>query len=262
MLHDRRAKIVQMISIDKMVKVSHLTELFHVSIETVRRDLEYLEQKGYLNRVYGGAVAKNMFGMEPGYPFSQVQNFMQKAEIGEAACDLVKDGDTILIDIGSTALEFAKCIKGKKRLTVLTNSIQIAMTLVEDPNIRMILMGGEVRRGEYSTFGFMTEEAMDLFHVDKAFLGIGGITKECITDYHMEEANFKRHMLKRTDCVIGLADASKFGIIAWNRVCNTKEIQILVTDSKAPLDYVQEFENTGLQVILPTNEEIRYKIGV
>lgn len=256
MLHDRRAKIIQMITADRMVKVSDLTELFQVSIETIRRDLEHLEEKGYLDRVYGGAVAKNIYHMEPEYPLRKISNFVEKSAIAEAAGNLLNDGDTIMMDMGTTTLELAKWIKGKKRLTVLTNSLQIALVLSEDPNIRLIMMGGEIRRGDRSTFGFLAEEAADLFHVDKAIIGIDGITGDSLTDYQMEEANLKRHMIKRASYVIGLADSSKFGITTWNHVCELNEIQMIVTDSKVPAKYLEELRYKGVRVLVADNRQI------
>lgn len=251
MLHDRRAKIVQMISSDRMLKVSDLTELFKVSIETIRRDLEYLEQKGYLNRVYGGAVAKSMYGMEPDYSMREVKHFAEKTAIGEAASNLIEDGDTIVIDVGTTTLEFAKWLKGKKKVTVITNAIQIALELVQDKDIRVMMMGGELRGGEYSTSGFLAEDAMKMFNVDKVVLGIGGITvKGGVTDYNIEEANLRRLMVKRTGMVIGLADFSKFGVTALNHICSANRLHTLVTDQNTPPKYLAEFRNLGINVVV------------
>ena len=172
MMHDRRNKIVQMISSTRMVKVSELIKTFNVSIETIRRDLEYLEDRGYLRRVYGGAVVKSMYGLEPDYSSREIKNYPEKVAIGQKAVELVDDGDTLVIDIGTTTLEFARALIGKKKITVITNAIKIAAALVDDENIRVIMLGGDVRKGELSTSGFLSENNMSLFNVDKVFLGI------------------------------------------------------------------------------------------
>lgn len=251
MRNQRRDEIVKIILKDRMVKASDLAENYHVSMETVRRDLEYLEEKGYLSRVYGGAVAKTMHGLEPEYASREVKNYEEKLLIGRAAVNLVDDGDTILIDVGTTTLEFAQFLKGKKKATVFTNAIQIATLLAMDANIKVVLLGGNVRSGELSTSGFLTEENIDRFCVDKVFLGVGGITLERgITDYHVEEANLRRHYVNSAHKVIALTDYSKFGIKALNRVCEITNVDTIVTDKAADKNILNGFRNLGGQVLV------------
>ena len=251
MLHDRRATIVQMITSERMVKVSDLIKTFNVSIETIRRDLKYLEDAGYIKRVYGGAVVKSMYGLEPDYSSREIKNYSEKVAIGRKTVELVDDGDTIVIDIGTTTLEFARALKGKKKVTVITNAIQIAAALVVDDNIRVIMLGGNVRKGDLSTSGFLSENDISLFNVDKIFLGIGGITiEEGITDYHIEESNLRRHILKKTHMVIGLADFSKFGVIAMNKVCDIEKINYIVTDDKTDKLMISKLRTMGIKVII------------
>ena len=251
MLHDRRAKIVQMITSERMVKVNDLIKTFNVSIETIRRDLKYLEDSGYIRRVYGGAVVKSMYGLEPDYSSREIKNYNEKVAIGRKTVDLVDDGDTIAIDIGTTTLEFARALKGNKKVTVITNAILIAAALADDDNIRVIMLGGNVRKGDLSTSGFLSENDISLFNVDKIFLGIGGITiDEGITDYHIEESNLRRHILKKTHIVIGLADFSKFGVIAMNKVCDIEKINFLVTDDKTDKLMISKIRTLGIKVLI------------
>ena len=251
MLHDRRATIVQMITSERMVKVSDLIKTFNVSIETIRRDLKYLEDAGYIKRVYGGAVVKSMYGLEPDYSSREIKNYSEKVAIGRKTVELVDDGDTIVIDIGTTTLEFARALKGKKKVTVITNAIQIAAALVVDDNIRVIMLGGNVRKGDLSTSGFLSENDISLFNVDKIFLGIGGLTiEEGITDYHIEESNLRRHILKKTHMVIGLADFSKFGVIAMNKVCDIEKINFLITDDKTDKLMISKIRTLGIKVLI------------
>lgn len=251
LLHDRRATIVQMITSERMVKVSDLIKTFNVSIETIRRDLKYLEDAGYIKRVYGGAVIKSMYGLEPDYSSREIKNYSEKVAIGRKTVELVDDGDTIVIDIGTTTLEFARALKGKKKVTVITNAIQIAAALVVDDNIRVIMLGGNVRKGDLSTSGFLSENNISLFNVDKIFLGIGGLTiEEGITDYHIEESNLRRHILKKTHMVIGLADFSKFGVIAMNKVCDIEKINFLITDDKTDKLMISKIRTLGIKVLI------------
>lgn len=251
MQDERRQEIVKLISENRMVKASELVERYHVSMETIRRDMEYLEEKGYLTRVYGGAVARTMYGLEPEYSAREVKNYQEKLLIGRAAVDLVEDGDTILMDVGTTMLEFARFLKGHRRVTVFTNAMQIAMALVMDTNIRVIQLGGNVRPGELATSGFIAEDTVGRFCFDKAFLGVGGLTMDKgITDYHMEEANLRRHFVENAQKVIALADYSKFGIKAMNRVCDIKQVDIIVTDKRADKNIINEFRGLGKSVII------------
>lgn len=251
MLHERRSKIVNMISADRMVKVSELTKLFDVSIETIRRDLEYLEEKGYLTRVYGGAVAKSMFNLEPEYAAREVKNLAEKSAIGQAAAALINEGDTVYVDVGTTTLEFAKALKGTKNVTIITNAMKIAMTLADDSNIHVILLGGDTRRGEFSTSGFLAESNIRNFNFNTAVIGIGGLTIDNgISDYHINEANLRRHIIERAQKVIGLSDYSKIGITTMNRICPVESMTTLVTDDKAPSKFISDLKARGIEVIV------------
>ncbi|EHE97938.1 hypothetical protein HMPREF9469_03271 [ [[Clostridium] citroniae WAL-17108] len=214
MLQERRNKIIELLHEDGIVKVSELMRLFDVSIETVRRDLEYMEEHGMLNRVYGGAVPAQPRATEPSYSTREIKHFKEKKAIGEKAVELVRDEDVIAVDIGTTTLEFAKALVGKRRVTVITNSMKIAMILSEDINIRVIMLGGEVRSGEASVSGYMTDDNVSHFITDKYFLGVGGLSlTKGITDYHMAESNHRRIVIANTQKVIALADHSKMGAL-------------------------------------------------
>ena len=192
-----------------------------------------------------------MYGLEPDYSSREIKNYNEKVAIGRKTVDLVDDGDTIAIDIGTTTLEFARALKGNKKITVITNAILIAAALADDDNIRVIMLGGNVRKGDLSTSGFLSENDISLFNVDKIFLGIGGITiDEGITDYHIEESNLRRHILKKTHIVIGLADFSKFGVIAMNKVCDIEKINYIIADDKTDKLMISKLRTLGIKVLI------------
>lgn len=250
MTHERRETIIRLIESERIVKAADLIERFGVSDETIRRDLEYLEKAGYLNRVYGGAVAKSMHGMEPEYENREMKNYIEKVRIGEQAVDYIKDGDTIVIDLGTTTLQFAKALKGKKKVTVITYSLPVALELVSDGNIRVIMLGGNLRYGDLSTSGFLAEESMKHFYVDKYILGIGGLTVDGgLTDYNIEESSLRRQILPRCQKVIGLADYSKIGVTAMNRICALEELDVLITDKRTEKKTVAAIRGKGVEVI-------------
>lgn len=251
MLHERRKGIVDKVNQNRMVKVTDLMQEYRVSIETIRRDLESLEEQGMLRRVYGGAVAVRQYGQEPAYAFREVVNFDEKQAIGAKAAELIDDGDTLFIDVGTTTLEAAKRLGGKKNLTVITNSTAAAFELVNYESCHIILLGGELKRSERSTAGFLCEEGIRYFHVGKALIGTGGVSvKWGLTDYHLSETNARRMMIERADTVIALADASKLEMSAMNCVCPLQDINILVTDWTAPSRAISTLRETSIEIIL------------
>ena len=250
MLQERRNKIMEILREDGIVKVSELMKLFDVSIETIRRDLEYLEEHGMLGRVYGGAVPVQPRATEPSYQTREIKHFKEKKAIGERAVELVKDEDVIAVDIGTTTLEFAKALVGKRRVTVITNSMKIAMVLSEDADIRVLMVGGEVRRGEFSVSGFLADNDMGHFITDKYFIGVGGLSlSKGITDYHLEESNLRRIVIKNTQKVIALADYSKIGAVAMNKICGLDQVDTLVTDSNVESFVVEGLRDNNFEVI-------------
>ncbi|MEM1483890.1 DeoR/GlpR family DNA-binding transcription regulator [Oscillospiraceae bacterium PP1C4] len=251
MLHARRSQIVDEITEERMVKVSDLVQKYNVSIETIRRDLEYLEKNGYLKRVYGGAVLDRSYGQEPAYEHREVINYQEKQAIAAKTAELIDDGDTVFIDVGTTTLEVAHCLGMKKNLTVITNASLIAHSLLDNDTCRTILLGGEMRRGELSVSGFLCDANIKYFHANKAIIGVGGITIDNgITDYHIEEANSRRMMIDRVEKVIAVADYSKFGVTAMNSVCGINRIHSVVTDWSTPSKMVAEYRAAGLHVIV------------
>ena len=253
MLYDRREQILAMLKQDGSVKVQTLTSHFGVSIETIRRDLEALENEGLLRRVYGGAVLLSRRSVEPLFRDRQVRNALEKEQIGRLAASFVEDGDVVGIDIGTTTMEMAKALRDRDlRLIVITNSIPIAAVLSENEKIEVILTGGRVRRGELSVGGHtLTESNMRLFQTDKLFLGVGGITEKFgITDYREEETAFRRIGVERTKEVYALADHSKFGVTAMNQICEAGKIDVLITDAGTARDQLSALRAKGVRVIV------------
>lgn len=251
MLHERRKQIIEKIKQNRMIKVTDLMEEHDVSIETIRRDLEHLEKQGILRRVYGGAVAVGMYGQEPDYTFREVVNYDEKKAIGARAAELINDGDTVFVDVGTTTLEAARYLHDKKNLTVITNSTAVAVEMVKYYGCRLILLGGELKRTELSTAGFLCEEGIRHFHVSKALIGTGGISvKWGVTDYHIAETTARRLMIERSDMVIVLADYTKIEAAVMNCVCPIESIHTLVTDWSVSPKLVAGFREAGVNTIV------------
>jgi DeoR/GlpR family transcriptional regulator of sugar metabolism len=252
MQQERRKDIVSRIRKARIVKVNDLMNDYHVSIETVRRDLEFLESEGHLKRVYGGAVLHDFYRIEQSLSQREQINYLQKQAIGRMAADFVEDGDTIFIDSGSTTIELARSLGSKKNLTIITPALLIARdATLSNYDCRVILLGGELRHDELATSGAITEADLRNFYMVKAFLSAGGITLETgVTDYDFHEASTRRFVIQRTEKVFMLVDYSKFGITTMNHVMDTDRISVLITDWTTPADTLDAFRAKGIEVCI------------
>ncbi len=251
MIQERHDRIVKLVNARGIVKVPELMKEFGVSIETTRRDLEILEQQGFLKRVYGGAIRNTPKGVEPAYSSREVLHLAEKNAIAATVLDFVNDRDTIAIDLGTTTLEVAKALSVKQELTILTNAFPVAMELIKNPSNRVFLVGGQLRPGDYATSGFLAIEFLRHFRVDKALIGAGGVSlKNGITDYHVDEAYVRKEMINVAEQVICVADYSKFESSAFTKVCELSEIDILITDWRIPAKAVQQFKEAPVQLVV------------
>lgn len=247
---DRRNQIVDMIMQQKTVKNEELMQRFQISIETVRRDLAYLEKQGLLRRVYGGAVAKTVLGSEPEYNSRSQTMFGEKSAIGAAAAKLIEPGDTVYLGVGTTVQAMVRHMRGIGPITVFTNAVRTAVELSELPDCTVVLPGGTLRQGELTLSGFPAEENFDHFNVDKAFIGIGGITQEGVTDFHIGEARIHRRLIRNARQAIVLTDSGKLGVRAMNNVCPVSELSMVITDSGASKQMVKSLEQAGVKVVI------------
>lgn len=249
MNRDRQNKIVEMLKEKHTIKNEDLMKKFNISIETVRRDLAYLEGQGLLERVYGGAVRKNFMNKEPDYTNRENENSFEKSAIANEAQKLICENDTVFFDIGTTLLSIARNLDTSKNITAFTSSLRCAIALSEK-GFKVIIPGGNLRSGEFSISGFIAEQSMEQFNFDKALIGVAGIDENQITDFIPEEANLRRQIIKNARKTIVVADHTKFGNRAICNVCKTKDIDILITDEKAPHDILKKLEKKGIQVII------------
>ena len=245
----RRSQITQMLEQQQAITNNELMECFGISIETVRRDLAYLEKQGVLTRVYGGAVKKEAVRTEPLYTNRQQKNNEEKQKIAEAAQELIEPDDIVFFDLGTTVEAVAKRLDTTKNIHAFTNAIRTAVTLSEKC-AGVILTGGRIRRGELSLSGTLAENNISNFNIDKAVIGAAGITDEGISDFIADEAGLRSRIIDNADKVIVLADYSKFGVRAMCRVSHLEEIDVLITDDKAPKDFLRKIEKMGIRVIV------------
>jgi len=228
---ERHQYILEKLKDDSKVFVHDLSEFFNVTRTTIRADLRELEAKGKLVRTHGGAITKDKVGDELTPDDKKVSNIEEKRKIAKAALAFVKDGDTIAIDTGTTAFEFAKVLSARSNLTVVTNDILIAALLEETTDFDIIVVGGLLRRGFHCTMGSMALESLQGINADKAFLGSNAYNnKKGFMTPIVTHAEIKRAMREIALQVIVLMDSTKIGNISLYTHAKLSDIDVLITD--------------------------------
>jgi DeoR family transcriptional regulator of aga operon len=248
----RRKKILELLSKTGEVLVQKLSKEFLVSEVTIRNDLDQLEKKNMLIRARGGAIKMEAgVGLDQRLADKHKINYAEKARIGKRAAQLVSEGDTIIIDSGSTTAEMVKNLPDFQDLTVITNALNIANQLMVKPYVNMIIPGGYLRKNMLSLVGPQAEKSLRNFNVDKAFLGVDGLdTKHGIFTPNVEEARLNELMIEVSKEVILLADSSKFKKRSFAFICLINQIDKVITDNKIPEDDKKRLLDAGVEVII------------
>ncbi|MBD1556145.1 DeoR/GlpR transcriptional regulator [Vibrio sp. S9_S30] len=249
----RRNAILNHIQIHQQGDVNDFAEQFQVSKVTIRHDLNYLEKQGCVSRCYGGAKLNRQFAFDQPLHEKQQINNRIKSELGAYAATLIKDGDTILLDSGSTTEHIAHHLKGKQNLTVMTNAINIAYHLANQDGIDVMVTGGTLRKNSYSLYGTAGEHLLANHHFNILFIGVDGFDKETgISTPHQGEATINRKMLESAQTVVAITDSSKFNRQSFCSIARPEQIDILITDSGIPAGYAEALKAKGIDVHIVT----------
>lgn len=251
---ERRNEILEKLQTDRRVVVSELSQIYDVSEETIRRDLEKLVNDGFAIKSYGGAVINENMNIDLPFNIRKNRNIVGKQHIAELISDMINDGDSIIMDASSTAVYIAKRLqeKGKKNLTIITNSIEIVIELFDVQDWKIISTGGESRDGSFALVGHQTDRMLRCYHVDKTIISSKGIDVSAgITDSDDLHANNKRTMLKAAKEKILAIDSSKFDKIAFTEIGSLSDITTVITDKKPESRWLQEFEKIGVKCVYP-----------
>jgi DeoR/GlpR family transcriptional regulator of sugar metabolism len=252
---ERQNKIVEFVLENGRVDIPEICGMFEVSDMTARRDLNELDRHGLLRRVHGGAIANLGRSYEPPFQTRSVKNLSAKTRIGLKAAELIYDGDSIALDVGTTTLEIVPGLRGKSNLTIVTSCLQIATQVVDQISLeidaRLVLTGGIVRPRELSMIGPIPEQVYQELHVDKAFIGIGGVSLEDgLTEYNIEDTQIKKMLIRSAREKIVVADGSKFGVTTFASVAPLTAVDKIVTDKSASIEIIREIREQGVEVIL------------
>ncbi|MBW4330668.1 DeoR/GlpR family DNA-binding transcription regulator [Stakelama sp. CBK3Z-3] len=236
---ERRQQISAMVRERGSVQVAPLAKKFGVSMQTIRKDLHFLSERGVTERAYGGAILADAINVttEPGLDAKRAIHTDEKVRIGAAAAAMVSPGDSIVLDSGTTTLQIAHHLADDEDITVLTNDFEILSALTRKNSINVVMLGGALRRRNMAFYGVQTMSALSELHVDKLFLGVDGFDVERgITTHHEPEAMLNRAMVHAASQVIAVTDQSKFGRVCLHRIINIGDIDELVTHDPVPED--------------------------
>jgi DeoR/GlpR family transcriptional regulator of sugar metabolism len=243
----RHEMILRAVRSEGSATISGLAESLGVSIATVRRDLVQLDEEGLLKRVYGGAASVE----DHDEPFADVAAVRvdEKDAIARRCADLIKDGETVLLDIGTTAHRVARQLRGRS-LTVITSSLAVFDELQDEETIQLVLLGGVLRREYRSLIGFLTEDNLRQVHADRLILGTSGIRPDGqVMDTTVVEVPVKRAMIAASDHVVLVADVGKFPGTGMSRVCGPDELDTVVTNTGSDDRTKAALRDAGVSVI-------------
>jgi DeoR family transcriptional regulator of aga operon len=247
---DRLGKILEQLSASGSVAVAELSGELGVSSATVRRDLALLEEQRLLARAHGGAVALGVLYELP-LRYRSTRFHEEKCRIAQAAIERVPEGVAVGMTGGTTTTEVARRLSDRNRLTVVTNSLNIASELAVRPNLKLVVTGGVARAESYELVGPFAESALGALNLDVAIIGVDGISVDAgLTTHHEVEAHTNRAMTLRAHTVIVVADSSKVGQVAFARICELERVDELISDEGADPDAVSAIRAAGVEVTL------------
>jgi DeoR family fructose operon transcriptional repressor len=245
---ERKRHILDALRGEGRVDAAEVAATLGVTGETVRKDLIQLERNGLLRRVHGGAVPVEQLSYEPAVSV-RTEFSAEKDRIARAALAHLPARGSVLIDAGSTTARLAELFPGNTDLTVYTNALPIALTLVNRPRLTVVTLGGRLRNPTLAEVDDWAIRALADINVDVAFLGTNGISiARGLTTPDLAEAAVKRHMISSAKWRILLADCSKVGLIRGNRHGDLSDIDLFITDTGLPDAQGRELETAGLTV--------------
>ncbi|NLS13152.1 DeoR/GlpR transcriptional regulator [Vibrio sp. SM6] len=248
---ERRMEIVEVVNQDGKARVEDLASRFNVSAVTIRSDLTFLENNGYIVRSHGAAIPNTGLIAELSVQEKRRHNASLKTMLGQAAAKLIENGDTAILDSGTTTLEIAHHLNAVENVVIMTNGLDVAMELSSKPGVEVLTTGGVLRKSAMSFSGSQAENGLKSHRFDKVFLGVDGFDlRSGITTYNESEASLNRLMCDISEQIIAVVDSSKFGKRSCHMIRDFGDINTLVTDSGIPDDYLQGLRGMGVEVII------------
>lgn len=248
---ERRQEILSIVQRDGRALVVELAQRFSTSTITIRKDLEFLQSRGLIQRTHGGALPVRSNNLtDPSLQDKEKQHQREKLRIASAAVRMVKEGQCVILDSGSTTTAIARALRDFRELTVITNAVNIAAELA-GTSIDVILTGGTLRKNSFSLVGPQAEDTLREINADILFLGVDGFdTKVGLTTPNVLEARVNRGMAQAARKVVAVCDSSKFGRRSLAVIVQPDKIHEVITDKNVSRATVQELREAGIEVTL------------
>ncbi len=255
-LLERHKAILELLRESGSVDVGDLSLRLRVSAVTIRKDLDQLEERQLLYRTHGGAVLADPYIATRKVSEKEKLNPELKHRIGLKAAELLSPQEALIIASGTTVQAFARCIQNMK-MTVITSAMNVAMELLDKPDIEIIQLGGIIRHSSASVVSEYAVRMLDNFTCGKLFLGVDGIDPEYgLSTTHLQEACLNRAMIATATKTIVLADSSKFGRRGFSKICDISDIDQVITDSGVSPKILEAIKEQGVKVtVVPCSEE-------
>ena len=251
LIDERRQHILELIQNQGRALVSDLSQQLNISQITIRKDLDYLQSKGVVQRSHGGALRVQSSALiDPTLQEKQKHNVREKERIAAAATKMVEEGQCIILDSGTTTTAVAERLKRFKQLTVITNAVNIAAELA-GTDFEVILVGGTLRKNSFSLVGPLAEDNLEEMHADILFLGVDGFDLEVgITTPNFLESRVNRAMVKAARQVVAVCDSSKFSRRSLSRIVPPGAIHHVITDQNLPKEIQEGLRAMGIALTL------------
>lgn len=246
---ERRNRLLELIRMRHFASLPELVEELDVSESTIRRDLEQLEEAGSARRIHGGVLYTGLSPKIPHFESSQPIRREQKKAIALRALELIEDGETVLLDGGSTTYELARLLVGRP-LHVVTNSLPVANLFASDPRSELVLIGGNICPRTGVSQGPYAYELLAKLRVRKTILSVAAINAEGFYNNNLLLVETERAMMRAADEVILVADSSKFGHQSLTHLCPLGDVDYVVTDSGISREWQQKIESAGVKLLL------------
>ena len=247
---ERRNLILEKLQDEKSVVVSELSEQFDVSEETIRRDLDKMEKMGLATKTYGGAVLVENSSTDMPFSVRKKKNMRGKRTIADIVSALVFDGDHIILDPSTTTVAIVNALKDKKRLTLVTNSIEVLVEVVDVPGWNVISTGGSIWENYLVLVGPKAVESIGTFNADKVIMSCKGLDMEKgITDSNEMFSQVKKAMLRSAKHRILAVDHTKFEKVAFSQICEVRDIDMVVTDIRPSDAWMEYFKEKGIECL-------------